>query len=316
MSMVQTMRAMEEEPDRRPSAGALPFRPICLSDKPCFDRAMRELSDDICDCAFAVQYIWRGKYHTEICYHEGAVMTRFSCDGEHFYNFPAGGDLGRSIAALERHCAASGEPLRLGLLSDRMRALVEEAMPGRFRFEERRDSADYLYRAEKMIELTGQKLHGKRNFINRFRAAYEGRWRFEPFDPDCLDELFEYEAQWCRDNRTSEGDLMAENKAIVCLLENGGALNVRGGVLRLDGRVIGFSLGTFITPDVFCVHIEKADWMIAGAYQVLANELAKLHCRGVAFINREDDMGIEGLRKSKLSYQPDKIAMKYVATVP
>lgn len=313
MSMAQSIRTQEEEPARRPEAAVLPFRPICLCDKPCFDRAMRELDETICDCSFAVQYIWRGKYHTEICHHEGAIMTRFSADGERFYGYPAGGGLRQSIEALEAHCEAAGETLRLGLLSEKMRTNLETELPGRFQFEEKRDCADYLYQAQKMIDLPGQKLHAKRNFINRFHAAYEGRWAFEPFDPEKLDELYEYEAQWCRDNRTSEGDLMAENQAIVSLLENGRALNVKGGLLRLDGKVIGFSLGTFITPEIFCVHIEKADWMIPGAYQVLTNEVAKAYCEGIQRINREDDMGIEGLRKAKMSYQPDEIAMKYIA---
>ncbi len=314
MSMAQTIRALEEDPARRQEAAGLQFRPICISDKPCFDRAMRELDDDICDCSFAVQYIWRGKYHTEICYDEGAVLTRIDVEGGHCYGFPAGGDLVRSVEALKAHCEAVGEKLRFGLLSDKMRSLLEAAFPGQFEFAENRDSADYLYDARRFIDLPGQKLHSKRNFINRFRAAYEGRWAFEPFDPDRLDELYEYEARWCRDNRTCEGDLMAENQAIVNLLENGRALGVKGGALRLDGKVIGFSLGTFITPDVFCVHIEKADWMIPGAYQVLANETARACADGIRFINREDAMGIEGLRKAKLSYYPDKIAMKYIAT--
>ncbi len=308
------MRSLEEDPARSPEAAVLPFRPICVCDKPNFDRAMRELDDDICDCAFAVQYIWRSKYHTEICILDGVVFTRFGCDGAHMYGFPAGGELKKNMAALQAHCAAAGEALQLGLLSEKMKALLEAEFPGAFRYEARRDSADYLYDARKMIDLPGQKLHAKRNFINRFRATYEGRWRFEPFDPEKLDELYEYEAQWCRDNRTSEGDLAAENQAIVSLLENGRALSVKGGVLRLDGRVIGFSLGTFITPEVFCVHIEKADWMIPGAYQVLTNEVARTYCANISKINREDDMGIEGLRKAKLSYQPDEIAMKYVAT--
>ena len=306
--------ASEEDPHRS-LARMLPFRTICLLDKPCFDRAMCELNDDICDCAFADQYIWREKYQTEICHLEGAVLTRLALDGEPAFGFPAGGSLGRSLRALIAHCQATGERLKLGLLSDEMRRRIEAEMPGAFLFEERRDSADYLYQAEKMISLAGQKLHSKRNFINRFRAAYDGHWSFEAFDPDQTAELFEYEARWCRDNRTSEGDLVAENQAIVSLLENARVLDVKGGVLRLEGQVIGFSLGTFINPDVFCVHIEKADWMIAGAYQVLANELARMYCQGIAMINREDDMGIEGLRKAKMSYQPDKIAMKYVATL-
>jgi hypothetical protein len=107
-----------------------------------------------------------------------------------------------------------------------------------------------------MIDLPGQKLHAKRNFINRFRRPTRGAGNSSPLTPrswmNCTTTR-----PLVRDNRTSEGDLAAENQAIVSLLENGRALGVKGGALRLDGRVIGFSLGTFITPQVFCVHIEK-----------------------------------------------------------
>ena len=140
--MAQTIRALEEDPARSLEATGLRFRPICLSDKPCFDRAMRELDDDICDCSFAVQYIWRGKYHTEICYYEGAVLTRIDFKGGHCYGFPAGGDLVRSVEALKAYCAAAGEKLRFGLLSDKMRSLLEAAFQGKFEYVEDRDRAD------------------------------------------------------------------------------------------------------------------------------------------------------------------------------
>jgi hypothetical protein len=302
----------DEDLDRSPSQ-LLHFEPVSLADKPEFDRAMRGMSDEICDYAFVVQFIWREKFRTEICRHAGTVLTRWQDSAGRVYGFPAGEDLPGLIKTLQAYCAASGEPLRLGPLSESMREKLEQQMPGRFSIEARRDSADYLYSAEKMISLAGQKLHSKRNFVNRFRNANEGRWHFEPFDPDNLDELFAYEAQWYRDNRTSEGDLKAESRAISNLMENSRALQVKGGALRLDGKLIGFSLGTFINPDMFCVHIEKADWNIPGAYPVLTNEVARMYCQNVSLINREDDMGIEGLRKSKLSYRPVKIAMKYIA---
>jgi hypothetical protein len=165
-----------------------------------------------------------------------------------------------------------------------------------------------------MIDLPGQKLHAKRNFINRFAQPTRAAGASNPSTRTGLDELYGTRPvvqgqphQRGRPDGRKPGDREPAR--------NGRALNVRGGALRLDGKVIGFSLGTFITPDVFCVHIEKADWMIPGAYQVLANEVAKACCSGVRLINREDDMGIEGLRKAKMSYQPDEIAMKHIAVL-
>jgi hypothetical protein len=285
-----------------------------MSDKEAFEDCLKGTNYRITEVSFAVLYIWRDKYGCEVCFDDGFLYVRYNFDNKYKYTFPIGkGDFRRALSGLEEHFAERGEELRLDLLCDEMREKLEEEFPGRFLFEELRDSADYIYRAESLSTLAGKKLHSKRNFINRFKLENEGRWSFDDIRAEDIGELNEYEKHWRRDNRTSEGDLDAENRAIKELLSNMDRLGAFGGILRLDGRIIGFSVGSRLTGDTADVHIEKAEWMIPGAYQTLNNEFIKRFCGEYEYINREDDMGIEGLRKAKLSYYPDEIKMKYSA---
>jgi hypothetical protein len=266
----------------------------------------------VCESSFATYFLWEEKYKFEICIKDGFLFTRFHENGGIFYLAPAGeGDFTAAFEELSNYCDEQNEPLILAYLTDAVVKQIDESFPDQYDFTPDRDSAEYLYLSERLISLQGKKLHAKRNFINRFKKDFEGRWVFEPIKPENLREVFEYENRWQRDNRTSEGDLEAEKIVIKKLLNNMDYLGSVGGILRLDGKIIGFSLGTEISEDTFDVQIEKADWDIAGAYQVLNNEFAKAFCSGYEYINREEDMGLEGLRKAKLSYDPDEIVMKY-----
>jgi len=293
----------------------LSFKGIELSDKPVVDACLKNLEYHITESSFVDLFIWKDKYICQIATEDEFLFVRFRMEDEWLYVPPMGtGDFSAAIQKLDRHCEDSGEVLEMCYLTESMAEAVEAEFPGRFEIIPDRDAADYLYLAEKMITLAGKKLHSKRNFVNRFKAACEGRWSFETFNCDHLAEIRAYEKRWKRDNRTSEGDLEAENVAINLLLDNMAELGSVGGILRLDGEIIGFSIGTPISKDTMGIQIEKADWEIPGAYQVLANEFAKQFCGGCTYINREDDMGLEGLRQAKLSYYPEQIIMKYVAS--
>lgn len=304
----------------------LSFKQITLEDRERFESCLKETNYRVTESSFVVLYIWRNKYGCDICIEDGFLYIRYTQDGESSYAFPMGNPTGqpadsparieelrRAIDKLERHCAEAGEDFSLGFMCDEMKDELDLAYPGRFEYEPFRDYADYLYTSESLISLAGKKLHSKRNFVNRFKAANEGRWSFEEITSGDLPAIYEYEKQWWRDNRTSEGDLAAENIAIKSLLDNMDALGAVGGMLKLDGKIIGFSVASGISEDTVDIHIEKAEWEIPGAYQTLNREFAERFCSGYKYINREDDMGLEGLRKAKLSYYPAEIKMKYGA---
>jgi hypothetical protein len=290
----------------------LSFRRIKREDRNAMTACLSKIKTRMCESAYSTYFLWDEKYRFEIDFSDGFLFVRYTEDGERGYLIPAGeGDFVAALDKLIAYCEANREPLRLGYVPESFMQMIQDNYPNEFEFTEDRDSSEYLYLSEKMISLSGKKLHGKRNFVNRFKKSFDGRWSFEHITPDNIKEVMAYDRHWYRDNRSSEGDLEAERVVIHKLLDNMDYLGSVGGALRLDGKIIGFSLGTEICDDTFDVQIEKAEWEIPGAYQMLTNQFAKEFCSKYTYINREEDMGLEGLRKSKLSYYPYKILMKY-----
>ena len=169
--------------------------------------------------------------------------------------------------------------------------------------------------AEKLATLSGKKLQSKRNLVNRFKAAYEGRWTYENMTKDNIKDAFAFHVHWCNLNGCAlERDFQGETCAIVQALHNFDYLNLRGGLLRLDGEVIAFTFGCKATDDMYVVQIEKADSNIPGAYQMINQQFVQHECTGYQYVNREDDAGSEGLRKAKLSYRPAFLVEKGILT--
>ena len=193
---------------------------------------------------------------------------------------------------------------------------IEAVRPGKFTFSHNNeDGDDYIYLAEKLRTLSGKKLQSKRNLVNRFKTAYEGRWNYEDMTRENIKDAFAFHIHWCNLNGCArERDFEGETCAIVQALHNFDYLNLRGGLLRLDGEVIAFTFGCKATPDMFVVQIEKADHTIQGAYQMINQQFVQRNCNDVEYVNREEDLGLEGLRKAKKSYYPAMRGVKYVAT--
>ena len=166
------------------------------------------------------------------------------------------------------------------------------------------DDADYVYESEKLATLSGKKLHAKRNHINKFKATFEN-WNFEALTEDNVEECFQMALNWRRENGCEDD---VEKNAEMCVTLN--ALRLReeleltGGVLRVNGEVVAFTLGEPVCEDTFVVHIEKAYAEVPGAYPMINQLFAKQVYDRYRYINREEDTGAEGLRKAKLSYYP------------
>lgn len=191
---------------------------------------------------------------------------------------------------------------------------VEELFPGKFDFEPLRDSFDYIYLTENLINLPGKKFHGKRNHIAAFMR--ENEWSYEPITADNLDECRAMNAEWERRNREKDPEAMDDElDAINISFENYFDLGFVGGLLRANGEVVAFTFGEEMNPEVFCTHIEKAYADVRGAYPMINLEFAANALSQYKYINREDDTGSEGLRKAKLSYCPDILLEKYMARV-
>lgn len=185
-----------------------------------------------------------------------------------------------------------------------MREKVEAMFPGKFEFEPLRDSYDYIYLTENLINLPGKKFHGKRNHIAAF--VRDNEWSYEPITADNLDECIAMNAEWERRNREKDPEAMDDElDAINISFKNYFELGFVGGLLRANGEVVAFTFGEEMNPEMFCTHIEKAYADVRGAYPMINREFAANALSQYKYVNREDDTGSEGLRKAKLSYYPD-----------
>jgi hypothetical protein len=240
---------------------------------------------------------------------------------ERSYHLPLFADGGLDPARLReamepifRDAAASAVPLRLGMLTQEMCGALEEAFPGRFAFAEKRDQADYLYDTAAVASVAGKKYHSKRNFIHRFETQYAGRWRLEELSDANLGAVWAFNERWYRKNEYSSPAQQALETEVVCAaLRNRRALGMRGVVLWVDERVVAYAMGSRLNADTYLEQVEKADGDIPGAYPMITRAFAEICAAGFAFLNREEDMGIEGLRQAKLSWNPAQVILRYDA---
>lgn len=292
----------------------LTFREITTQDQPRFDAFFRNRDTLGCHENFATIYLWAKLYRQEWCDYEGWILVNTS---ENF-NYPFGsGDLRVPLDAMMEHSRAVGIPLTLWGMNDEEKERMEALYPGQFLFEETRQYADYLYDARKLADLSGKKLHSKRNFINRFMADYPD-WSFEPLTHENLEDAMRMSAEWCKINDCGRSAALKEEAcAVGRAFRHYWDLGLTGGLLRAGGRVVAFSMASPLGTRAFDIHIEKAFYDVPGAYPMINREMARYILEQyphVELINREDDTGDEGLRKAKLSYYPEILLRKWLAT--
>ncbi len=290
----------------------LEFNKIQLSDRERANKFLKRKNYFLCDYCFVDMFIWSNAYNTSIAFDDDFMYTKtFNEDEGTYFAAPIGdGDFGAAIDKMAEAAHAEGCPLRIYSIPPEIREKIEAARPDYFNFADGRDFGDYIYSAESLMYLKGKKLHGKRNHINKFLSMYDGRWSYEEVTKDNTHEFFDYQLHWCEDD---PDEFLGETCAVSLALRNMDELNIKGGMLRLDGKPIAVTLGSESFDDTFIVHIEKADAEIPGAYQMINQQFALHHFEKYRYIDREEDLGIEGLRKAKLSYYPESITENYIA---
>jgi hypothetical protein len=191
---------------------------------------------------------------------------------------------------------------------------IEAEMPDIFDYKFNRSVSDYIYSSEKLVNLTGKKLQSKRNHINRFKRENEWEYGSLSGNPSLIKECKEMLDQWMEINMADKDpSLVYDDVATTLMLDNFEYLGLKGGVIRVRGKIVAFTIGEPLTRDTFVVHVEKAYTSIHGAYSIINQQFAEHETTGFTYINREEDMGFENLRNAKLSYQPDILLEKYNA---
>ena len=268
------------------------------------------------EASFTSLYLWAEVYHTEVAFQDGLLFVRTGHPGDQAYLCPVGyGDLKHGLEFIREDAENLGVTPKLIAVTDHMRERLESIVPNTFEYTPMRDNFDYIYDAEELANLPGKKFHQKRNHVNRFLKEYEGRYSYEPITEENLSEVIVFQQKWLEQN--SSGDkaegVLLEAEVLKRLFDNYFTLNPIGGLIRIDGEVAAYSIGTRLCKYTALVQVEKGDINYHGIYQMMNREFVRNNFMDALYINREDDTGAEGLRRAKLSYQPKFLLRKYVA---
>ncbi len=281
------------------------FKKIEMEDQKLIQSYFDKYPSRSCEKSFGSAYLWSRHYKVTFAVIENALVFCSNIEGESF-SYPLGEkeEAKAAIDTLLIYTKEKGIPFFLYNVTEDQWEELQNWYPERFEIEYNRDVADYVYESEKLATLAGKKLHSKRNHINRFKADNEN-WSYESMSEDNLEECFQMALKWRNENEC-EGDCgkIAEMCVTLNSLRLFKELGYKGGILRVNGEIVAFTIGEALTDDTFVVHIEKAYADIQGAYPMINQQFVANECMDYKYINREDDTGSEGLRKAKLSYRP------------
>ena len=278
------------------------FHPLALSDREAVQAVTLHSGRRNCNYTFANLVGWQFWYNTEVCVLENTVVLRYTFDGQWAYMVCTAEAL--SLELIEELLDDSHGDLTLRGLEDSQVAQLS-ILNSKFSIttESVRDQYDYIYRRADLATLHGRHLDAKRNHINRFRAEHPD-FEYRPLTPESFDECRRLTEIWQEDKAASD-TIDAEHRVMETIFSNWDALGMTGGSIFVDGRMVAFTYGSAVTTDTLDVCVEKADRHVEGAFAIINQQFAEHLPEQYIYLNREEDMGIPGLRQAKLSYHPE-----------
>jgi len=284
------------------------FRPLILAEKPLVDAALRENPPEVSELTFTNLFCWQAKRQVSVAEREGGLIFLAQEADRSFFMPPACTcDVERAARDMFEHAHAVGfEPV-----IERVPEAMSEALArAGFRVEEDRANWDYVYQVSDLASLEGRHYDGKRNFVHQ--ALTNNRCEYRSITSANVRDCLALETSWCN-LRHCELDpgLEAEQRAIASCFEHWDELVLFGGAVLVESKIQAFAIGERLNQDTAVVHFEKADPELRGMYQLINHWFARNELSGFTYVNREQDLGIEGLRKAKESYHPHHMVRKF-----
>lgn len=271
--------------------------------------------------SFGILYLWSVAYKTEIANVDGFLAARSLYSAENveknIYLFPVGGegDVKPVIEKLRQQSHLEGEKLTIYGVTDCTKSILESLYPNEFSYQLNRTTFEYIYNVDDLANLSGKKYHSKRNHITRFEREYYD-WTYETITPENLVECMQMCDKWYIENDIENNPGLQDEKVAINLAMNDFfSLGFEGGLIRSGGKVVAFTFGERLNSNTFILHVEKAFYYMTGGYAIINREFVRNHLVGhYDYVNREDDVGDENIRKAKLSYNPAILLEKYLVT--
>ena len=268
-----------------------------------------------CEYSFTNLSIW-GRQRAAFV--DGFLVLMSQFDRRSVYPFPLGqGEIRPVLDAIIHDAKMRGIPCCFTGMNEAECQLLEQLYPGKFRIQPDRNGFDYIYNIDDLADLKGRKFQKKRNHLNRFRENHP-HWRTEPLTAQHLPAARQLAEHWYahRNQIDPLGSYTLEQIALDRALRDPQALQMEGLVLLENDRILAFTLGSRLSADTWDVHFEKALEDVDGAYTAINQQFAQYIREKypyIRYLDREEDMGLEGLRKAKLSYYPVRLVEKYWA---
>lgn len=268
------------------------------------------------DASFANIYLLRNKYSTKISRYKDFIIRKYSGKGARCgYTFPLGkGDVAKALAEIEKDAKECGERLQFAFVTEEQKEVLENAMPARFCYSSDAGNSDYIYLRSELASLSGKAFHKKKNHFSKFVRTYPDYKYYEIGACNIYDAQKVADAWYYEHLQDEDASQLAEYKAIKEALENFEELGLIGGIIYVNDSPCAMTIASKINENTVDVHFEKAvgEYALNGGYAAI-NKLFSEKLDGVTWLNREEDIGIEGLRKAKLSYRPKIMLKKYSA---
>ncbi|MEG2192895.1 MAG: phosphatidylglycerol lysyltransferase domain-containing protein [Oscillospiraceae bacterium] len=290
------------------------FKPIEIDDFEKANDIFKKYNIENCDHCFATMVVWSYRHPVEIAIEENTVFMRTQGPHTSWYLSPTGEmPLKEAIQLLIEDGRADGHKVKIFALDKAQKDILEGDFPNQFAVELDRDAADYIYSSEDLRTLPGKNYQKKRNHCSRFVRDFPD-YKFHLITKENIEIAKQFELDWCaRYNCDEARGLFAEQKGIMALLNNYDRMDLVGAMIETGGEIVAMSIAAPLNERMVDVIVEKAYHDVNGAYAIINRDFAINCFEKFQFINREDDMGEENLRKAKLSYFPYEIRDKYLA---
>ncbi|HIU64673.1 MAG TPA: DUF2156 domain-containing protein [Candidatus Avacidaminococcus intestinavium] len=293
----------------------LEFKNIELQDKEIFDAYFTKGYYQGSECTFTNLFVWRTCYKIRWAISYNSLIIKVTRSNTTFILPPFGAnpkDLPAIFAEIKE--SFHGESFQVRGIYEEQVPILEEFLHPDHEIIEDRDNWDYVYDRDSLATLAGRKYHSKKNHVNAFRKEHPN-YEFSIIKPTDIEECIAFADLWCEKKGLNDDGLRCELCAVEDALRHYDILEIKGGLIRINGKVEAFTIAENLNKDMAVVHFEKANADIRGLYTVINQDFVSNVLTDVKYINREEDMGIEGLRTAKESYKPVFMTKKYTLTI-
>ncbi|WP_242967793.1 DUF2156 domain-containing protein [Tepidibacter mesophilus] len=273
---------------------------------------MKNLNHEACEYNFTTLFMWQHLYKT--MYHKGEnfIVIIGEYEDHKFTVIPLAKkeNLKNAFEFIVDYFQENNQNIHLRAATGEFIKFLKENYDERFNYIEERDYFDYVYLGESLRTLKGRKYQKKRNHVNYFLKEYDGRFEYKRLNEDDFYECLNLLEKWT-ENKEDDESILSEKIAIEKVFKNYDKLDVKVGGIYIDSKLEAFTFGEYLNDNMALIHVEKANAEIRGLYPIINKLFLENEFKDVEFVNREEDLGVAGLRKAKLSYYPHKFVEKY-----